>query len=710
MVSDCAEILNMNKLFVIFAGVLILVVSMLGAISGTKDEIFGGCDAGESKYLVKNNKITGKISYCNKGDLNLAKISSKEFVADEKIKFWYAGYPEVDGVNVSLFCENNEVIPVNLPNAGDHWVLHELSTPLSCLNRKVILVAEDNSFQSFGWIGISSPANFVSEVIKSSVVGLLKILFFNLIVYTYLVAIYSFARLCGSKVTSVALTFVSVGLVGYLAFYVYYLDRNFGVLYSFGCLVAVVVLLRHVYTKNLGVLEEAAHYILPVTIYSIFVIFIGYFPVFSIGGDQWMIAANRWGSLPIDNWISKIFADQIWQGYVRRPMIGDWLSSDRGPLLTGIFLIFYPIKSNDGVLYQVVATVFQSVIFLPIFLCMQILKFRNNRVLIFSLALSSLMIVHTLFVWPKLMSAAYLLIAYLFIFVDDLRFESSLFGRSAIVGLTSCLAMLSHGGAIFALISFAIAYVGIFLHRRLQWDDLKFMVGSLVVFIVALFPWIYYGSVIDPSYSRLAKWHFAGYVPPTSTGFLEIVQVAYSKLTMLQWFEGRVQNLKIIFDGNLILDLLSHGDVRGLSFFKFNYSMWFLGITFSLPVWVLARCPIVGREVLKLFIISIMTLMVWILVMFEGGTTVIHQGTFISWISIYLISGYLLTQASRIVFYTALLGNLYVFCRFYFPPIVEGRGELIFYYSISSALILWFFLSLRVYNQGDNLFARIDYE
>ncbi len=389
---------------------------------------------------------------------------------------------------------------------------------------------------------------------------------------------------------AIPLFLVFLGLVGYAAFFIYFWKFSAGLGLSIFCLLSLAVFVAKLAVNGkLSVFVFSLKLLLPVFVLAIFVVLVGYFPFDKVAPDAWGIAANRWISLPIDNWISKVFADQIWAGQVQRPMIGDWLSSDRGPLQTGVVLLFYPLLPGDALLYQMVATMLQTLILLPAWLVLREFSEEKNSEIIFALGVSSLVFLHSLFVWPKLISAAYVVLGYLFVFS---RNKVPLFQYIIIVGASSALAMLSHGGAVFPLLVLGMIYFFDIFRSVNRHQKLLFGLLVLFMFISVMVPWLVYGKIIDPSYARLVKWHFAGQIEPSETSVLDLLRIAYQRMTFTEWLQGRIDNVGAIISGNFVLDVFTlASDIKTKSFFSFNYSMWFFGLYFVIPVWFFARCP-----------------------------------------------------------------------------------------------------------------------
>lgn len=189
-------------------------------------------------------------------------------------------------------------------------------------------------------------------------------------------------------------------------------------------------------------------------------------------------------------------------------MIGDWLSSDRPPLQSGLYLLlFHSWLPHVSVIYQGLSTWAQALIVVPLLVLTGNLRRLQQAAILFALAPSPLVLLSGLFVWPKLFTATFCAI-----------FRIGLFGpgsiarpaRWSMAGLAAALAMLSHGGALFALVGSTAAFL---LLKRGQALPVLVRTGALAV--AAYLLWVAYQRLIDPPGDRLLKRHFAGHAPLT---------------------------------------------------------------------------------------------------------------------------------------------------------------------------------------------------
>ena len=458
---------------------------------------------------------------------------------------------------------------------------------------------------------------------------------------------------------------VSLGVLSFAAFWLYYFSRIAG--NTFVIFVEIAAMLR--LAKNLlssnGLLQykQLNVYLLPVTSAALLILFIGLYP-FGTDWDSQMASANRWyTNMPMDNWLPKILADQVWEGAIKRPMVGDWLASDRPPLQAGAYLLVKYLSPATAGIYQVMGTWLQCTILVPLIFIAQSAGFSRKAASVSILAISTcaILMINGLFVWPKLLAAAYTTIFFVALFQPS---QGALASRNQILlaGLSLSLAMLSHGASLFAVIGIVIAYL---LRRRSKGLRPIFIAGGIAV--VAYLPWLVYQKVIDPPGDRLIKWHLAGVIPIDSRSLLQTLSDSYSSLTWKMWFAERIEGVERIFSNPLGFprELLTyaqsifHGTpdptpIYVNSFFFFSYASWFFSpVTILLAYTYLAARRIPPPEIMNgLAGALLLSLAAWALLMFSPNSIIIHAGAYFCPIGAILLAMGLLNTCNETVFKT----------------------------------------------------------
>ena len=98
-------------------------------------------------------------SFCGKGNDDVGRAESEEFVAPSVLNLYLAGYPGLPGRRLILknvaSGEERELTPVSTPK--EEWRFNSLPVPSEWLGQRVRLVAEDEATGPFGWLGFSQP-------------------------------------------------------------------------------------------------------------------------------------------------------------------------------------------------------------------------------------------------------------------------------------------------------------------------------------------------------------------------------------------------------------------------------------------------------------------------------------------------------------------------------------------------------------------------
>ena len=245
---------------------------------------------------------------------------------------------------------------------------------------------------------------------------------------------------------------------------------------------------------------------------------------------------------PGDNIIPLLFASKI---YAREPLIpfccGDWLSSDRPPLQAGIFLLFWPFKlrGSAGLNYQLMASGLQCMWICAVWVLLTTVGAGSRRIVqVLGLLIPcTLLFYNSLYTWPKLLGASFVLFA-MSIGATALLERRRLTGAEvALVALCVGLALLSHPGSLFSLPLLVFVFVwksGVSLKQVLTFAA-----------ILGLFelPWALYQRYFDPPGNRLLKIHLAGVIPIDSRTTWQAVTDAYKSLTVRQILTNKWRNV-----------------------------------------------------------------------------------------------------------------------------------------------------------------------
>lgn len=637
----------------------------------------GGCNEHQSKFLHHYYNDQRQISFCTNGDRDQLTIRSTFFtISNENVNFIYSGYPSKPGISLYIETESGIKHTLSLPDSQENWQSTSIKLPIPFQGQKIRFVASDQSTEFGGWIGITIAPDLVSIVRGLSKI-LIAVSLINLVLASILAMLIDYFRLS----IAILLLPIALGAFGYLAFIGYFINLPLGIAITLCLLFLILFYAISQFPKDPKHFLTAHQTLFVCAIYTALIIVAGYFPYYEAFWEVFTTAAFRWNQLPIDNWLQKILADQIWQESLKSPMLGDWLSSDRPPLQTGIYLFFYPASPNSGLLYQCVSTYLQTLIFLPILVLLQQLKFNHSiSWVVIAFGFSSLIIINTLFVWPKLFSAVYLFNVYLILMTP---LGQSLTPRlaKAIIGSSTALALLCHGGAFFALVGIALMA----LIRNFKQALMFGLPAGILAFVIYL-PWLLYQKLIDPPGNRLVKWHLAGMVEPNNLSLSNAFHNAYQGLTWETWFQTRLANLHVIFFEGWMrffhhtykaintLDIQPFiNEFQSFSFFNMFISLWFFCPFIAILIYAVSSFFMPKRietDAIWLLFTVLAGLIIWALLMYSPASTLNHQGPYFFWIGFFVFSAYVFHCLSkRLLIIICTINSLTGICWFLFDNI-----------------------------------------
>lgn len=464
-------------------------------------------------------------------------------------------------------------------------------------------------------------------------------------------------------------------LLGYLCFWVYFLNPTAGRVFSIlvmGAAVGLVAALaprRHwwqaladrdvrgpiVLMGLVGLFYLALLYAVDVDVPA------GYQPAFRFPS---LVLSN-------DNLIPLWFADRLYEGADPRHLLADWLSSDRPPLQTGLVLLQYPLLRNTfleyGFHYEILATILQST-WIPVVWALgrRLGLGRAALAQLFAfLVLAGFFYLHTVYVWPKMLAGALATAPVLSLLRGrherDRRLRR---GDAMLAGAAAALALLAHGGAIFALA--ALVLVG----RPVRSFGRSGCLAGACVFVLLLAPWLAYQRCYDPPGNRLVKWHLAGVRPLDARSTAQALSDSYAQIGLWGAAANRWRNLLALFGGAPGPDVPAAaapdantviGKMRVYQYQSIFAALGILNLGW-LPLGLGLRWrhhvsadPMVQRgntpaapassALPRLTALALGGLGVWILFMFGPGATVIHQGPYATFLLLFVVLATVLAQA-----------------------------------------------------------------
>jgi hypothetical protein len=275
---------------------------------------------------------------------------------------------------------------------------------------------------------------------------------------------------------------------------------------------------------------------------------------FMRGGTETPVqtASNRFlPALPIDNAIPLILAQAV-ENDVRPlpdPLYENWSSSDRPPLQSGLYLGVAALldPKETELHYTTVSALLQSLWLIGLWAFFVLARASRALAAVTAGAVlfSGFTLLNTFYVWPKLLSAAFLLIVAAVFLTPHGRDLLSERGSAVVTGLCVAGALLAHTGAIIPLLALALLML---LRRRLpSW---RFVVTAAVVAAAVVAPWTGYQRFGNPPGDKLLKLQVAGTSNiETPRSLLEELSDNYRDVGVRGAVENKVDNVAEPFRG-----------------------------------------------------------------------------------------------------------------------------------------------------------------
>ncbi len=331
--------------------------------------------------------------------------------------------------------------------------------------------------------------------------------------------------------------------------------------------------------------------------------------------------------LPPDNYMPEIVAERLYVGDdLRSKLVAGWQASDRPPLQAAMVDMVRPFTGliQADLAYELCGIALQCTWVFGIWFLLNRLGFTNRATVpvIGMIFFSGFGFLHSVFVWPKMLAASYLLLGIgLFLPI----------GKSRPIWGWLCigLGMLSHSGCGLTLPGL-IPLLWIY-RSRMPWR--RFCMGVLLVTCLFV-PWVWFQKIYNPPGDRLLRLSFAGdYLANGS--LLDVTIAAYRKLTLKEVLLRRLSDFAALFHadaespqptklGRMIADYTSQ------TFFCLFVALGLLNLGFLVrfsAFWRRVRDQVGLVFIDRLLLCVALSTAVWIAIMYEASATVIHQGS-----------------------------------------------------------------------------------
>lgn len=494
---------------------------------------------------------------------------------------------------------------------------------------------------------------------------------------------------------------------GVIFYYIFLVNNEIGkflciVLYA-GCAYTLVAILR----KRTALFQKHKAALTPLMIVVFLCFSLGLFSNLLLFGCERVgvvSTKNQFCGIrdsTFDNTLPLSFSLSTYDG-IRKSYVSDWKSSDRPPMQNGIFVTQLPILSHVGkteINYQILSVFLQTLWIAAIVELLRLFKVKMKLyapVLIIAFT-NTFMFMNTLFVWPKLLAATFIVFAVV-ILINSIKDKKFTLESTILIALCVAAGLLSHGAVLFTVVP--LLFLGIVAGYR--YLNLRKITLLLLVTGILYTPWYLYQSVYFGPTDRLVKWWIAGKLSVDDTSALRSVYEAYSVPSTGDIVQLKVDNLKLIAGVTPYYE--TENDDNAFALFRQAERNYFLpSLSFSLigavvGFWYLVRRYKKNQRLVLLkgkssFILglSFLSLLFWAVASYglPYAPTTAHAGSYATFLLVLFIFIYQLTKIKLLLWTIAILSTLH-FLYINVALLREPDSALSVVYLISASLMLIF--------------------
>ena len=460
-----------------------------------------------------------------------------------------------------------------------------------------------------------------------------------------------------SKTQALIATIAASAALGYFAFWIYFGNKTAGQVFSYGLIAASLATIWQAYRRKRSVFFLQPDFYIPLAYafcLGVFCLSLLYLFVNPVRAGVDVANVRFFPEIrPGDNIIPFIFAQRIYDRAPIRPFCcGDWLSSDRPPLQAGIFLMQRPVLvgGNTSLQYQVLGTMLQCLWVCGVWSFLRALGATQLRVAqaIGLLAFSGFLFYNSVYVWPKLLAATFML--FVFAIICPAAIQRRALSRLEVVLSSSCfvLALLAHPGSVFSVPAIAVILM---LRRNLL--TVKHAAPAMLIIVGAIVPWTLYQKFYDPPGDRLFKMHLAGVIEPDSRGAFEAIRDAYSGVSGKTILENKWQNMKTLFGAGALSGSarVAEREYVPRAIGLLNFFGW---IAWCVAQMLRRRAKLPSAN--AMICAALLNLLVWCLVLFGPGQAFTEHGSYADILLLSLgLAAFLMTLHRAVVVATMAL-------------------------------------------------------
>jgi uncharacterized membrane protein (UPF0136 family) len=331
---------------------------------------------------------------------------------------------------------------------------------------------------------------------------------------------------------------------------------------------------------------------------------------------------------------------------------GHWLSSDRPPLQTSVYLMVravLPIADQHQLVYQALGTLLQS-LWVPALWCVLTVVGLPRRAIaggVAAVAVSGFVLFNSFYVWPKLFPAAFLVLLAGIVLTAEWRSVRRRVAGGVACGLGTGLATLGHQESVLALIPLAVLVLAV--PRR--WPRWRCLVPAAGVVLVLMAPWTLYQRYVDPPGTNLTELQLAG-GPAPGKGLVSAVVGAYEHESAARFWHDKWSNLHTVGAGEpqelrslgtVAANLFATGGsgaaersvaVQELRYLSYEWFLPALGLfvigplAWALAAWLRRQRGPDMEFARRIWVFLVLASVLWALVLFGPHATSVEQGSY----------------------------------------------------------------------------------
>lgn len=527
------------------------------------------------------------------------------------------------------------------------------SIPTEWKGRSVILCANDQNPTQSGWIGISPPLTQVPGIHRFQSFHRLFENGRHAFVPCLILAIIGIS---GTLVItrhaprmrehSLILIFAIPSTVAFAAFFIYLASAVAGFFFSVivaasGCF----ILIR--FWKDLdGIPDGIIRQYLPALCLALLsaVLYSSLLQLNWSSHNSVVTAQERFLGhvLPLDNFLPYTTMERLFTEEGLKPFVMEWRSTDRPPLQAALVLLVRPFMTNSVEGYQGISVFINCWAFIGVYYLLSSMGIRRAPSLwiLSLLVFSGTFFLNGTYVWPRILPLVFLCIVIgMLVRNEDQRRD---FLYWLIIGIGCALSILIHQGSAIALAGVFGAYL--IRHPRILRTQ---VLAACIVLAVWILPWVIFQKTYDPPGNMLQKRFLANHPEFDDVSFKDALIQTYSNLTMKEWLDGRLANIKVIV-GDFRTDFChffiqigrgSHA-IRLGTFLSLGITV--LPVAFALFGLVLRPKILMSSACQSWRIVASMLAVgvaLWTLLLLPSGRTIIPHGSYLSPALLLILAG-----------------------------------------------------------------------